>query len=133
MQPIDLPEVVEFWHSIEGIGMSPDDNPVDLEEYLCHNSGLSFVAFDGSQLVGAVLCGQDGRRGYINHLAVAKSHRRNGLGEKLVNRCLGALLELGIRKCHIFVFQNNQQAIAFWSQTGWEHRTDLIIMSKRIP
>ena len=133
MQPADLAVVVDFWHQIEGIGMSPDDTPEDLCSYLAHNPGLSFVAYDGSQLVGAVLCGQDGRRGYINHLAVAKSHRKCGLGDTLVNTCLDALLERNIHKCHIFVFQDNLPAIAFWTHTGWQQRTDLIVMSRRMP
>jgi ribosomal protein S18 acetylase RimI-like enzyme len=132
MQPGDLPAVITFWHTIEGMGMSPDDNPFDLAVYLCHNPALSYVAFEGINLIGAVLCSQDGRRGYINHLAVAKNHRKLGLGEKLVDQCLASLLRLGIRKCHIFVFQNNQAGIAFWSHTGWEHRTDLILMSRSI-
>jgi hypothetical protein len=63
MQPTDLVGVVNFWNRIEGIGMSPDDNPDALSSYLAHNPGLSFVAFDGEELVGAVLCGQDERRG----------------------------------------------------------------------
>jgi putative acetyltransferase len=99
MQPTDLVGVVNFWNRIEGIGMSPDDNPDALSSYLAHNPGLSFVAFDGEELVGAVLCGQDERRGYINHLAVAKSHRKCGLGARLVNCCLEACQP----RCIIFI------------------------------
>jgi N-acetylglutamate synthase len=132
MQPADLAAVIDFWNSVEGIGMSPDDNPEDLKSYLAHNPGLSFVAHTGADLAGAVLCAQDGRRGYINHLAVAPSHRKQGLGDQLVSCCLEALRERNIHKCHIFVFCNNQPAIAFWTQTGWENRTDLMVMSRRI-
>jgi N-acetylglutamate synthase len=132
MLPADLAPVVVFWNSIEGIGMSPDDNPEDLRKYLAHNPGLSFVAHAGADLVGAVLCGQDGRRGYINHLAVAPTFRKQGLGARLVNCCLEALSERDIHKCHIFVFCNNQPAIAFWMRTGWEKRTDLLVMSMRM-
>jgi N-acetylglutamate synthase len=132
MQAADLAAVVDFWNSIDGIGMSPDDNSEDLSTYLAHITGLSFVAHTGPDLAGAVLCGQDGRRGYINHLAVAPSHRKQGLGDKLVSFCLEALRERNIHKCHIFVFCDNQPAIAFWTQTVWEQRNDLLVMSRRI-
>lgn len=133
MLPDDFEKVMTLWLASEGVGLSDDDDtPEGLERYLDQNPGLSFVAVDNGELVGAVLCGQDGRRGYIHHLAVASSHRMGGIGKVLIERCLGALRFLGIHKCHIMVFRDNQNAIDFWAKTGWFQRDDIILMSRWI-
>lgn len=126
----DIPQVIELWQTCQGIGLSEDDNPEGVMSYLSHNPGLSFVAVSERQVVGAVLAGQDGRRGYLHHLAVKPSCRYQGIGTGLVERSLVALKEIGIRKCHIFVFTDNQGALAFWGKAGWETRSDLKIMSR---
>ena len=100
-----------------------------IDHCLDHNPGLSFVARDDKKLVGAVLCGHDGRRGYIDHLAVRKSHRRQGIGSALVTRCVYNLMRIGIRKWHLFVLEDNQPAIAFWKELGWAQRVELVTMS----
>jgi ribosomal protein S18 acetylase RimI-like enzyme len=129
----DFEKVMALWRACEGVGLSDDDDtPEGLKRYLDQNPGLSFVALDDGDLIGAVLCGQDGRRGYIHHLAVASSHRMRGTGKALIDRCLEALQMLGVRKCHIMVFRDNQNAIAFWAKTGWFQRDDLILMSRWI-
>jgi ribosomal protein S18 acetylase RimI-like enzyme len=79
--------------------------------------------------VGAVLCGHDGRRGYIDQLAVRKSHRRQGIGKALVARCLYNLMRIGIHKWHLFVLEDNRDAIAFWKKLGWAERVELVTMS----
>lgn len=98
--------------------------------FLDCNPGLSFVAREGGQLVGAVLCGHDGRRGYIHHLAVSKPYRCQGVGRALAGQCLSALRAAGIHKCHLFVFDDNQEAIAFWKKMGWTQRIELTVMSQ---
>ena len=128
----DYDEVANLWQSSEGVGLSDADSREGVARFLERNPGLSFVACDGEQLVGAVLCGHDGRRGYIHHLAVSKSHRRQGLGWALVERCLSALGRDGIGKCHIFVFVDNQDTIAFWKNIGWTQRVELVMMSRYI-
>ena len=130
MKPDDYPQVIELWKSCEGIGLSADDSQEGISHYLSCNPGLSLVAEEAGQVVGAVLVGQDGRRGYLNHLAVKSSHRSQGIGSALVNSSLAALRRIGIRRCHIFVFTDNQGALNFWEKVGWEARTELKIMSK---
>ena len=92
----------------------------------------SFVAKDGSTVIGAVLSGHDGRRGYIHHLAVHPDYRRQGIGQQLIDHCFAALLAIGIQKCHLFIFKENQSGIAFWEGTGWSYREDIAVMSKMI-
>lgn len=132
MQITDHPAVVHLWKSVPGIGLSEADSETGISMFLTHNPGLSYVACSGETVVGAVLCGNDGRRGYIHHLAVHPDHREQGLGKTLVERCLTMLESSGIQKCHLFVYRDNLEGMAFWEHTGWIERIDLTIMSKDI-
>src|SRR2546421_4865159 len=96
----DFDEVHRLWGKTEGVGLNESDSRPNVASYLERNSGMSFVARHGTKLVGAVLCGHDGRRGYLHHLAVAKKHRRKGLGKKLVAACFAQLARSGILKCN---------------------------------
>jgi ribosomal protein S18 acetylase RimI-like enzyme len=125
----DYDSTIALWTTTEGVGLSAADSKENIARYLARNPDLSFVAFEVKQLVGAVLCGHDGRRGYIHHLAVEKTHRHQGIGKVLVTRCLAALKAAGIDKCHLWVFTANPDAIAFWKEIGWSLRTDLVMMS----
>ena len=126
----DYGEVLALWRTSKGVGLSDADSEESIASYLHRNPGLSFVARDGKHLVGCVLCSHDGRRGYIHHLAVSESQRRQGLGRALVERCLSALRRDGIDKCHIFVFADNRDTIAFWKSIGWTQRVELVMMSQ---
>jgi len=123
-------QVLTLWKASEGVGLSEADSPEGIARFIERNPGLSFVACDSQQLVGVVLCGQDGRRGYIHHLAVSQTHRRQGIGRTLVQRSMAALEGAGIDKCHIFVFRENQAAIGFWKKTEWLERVDLTMLSR---
>jgi ribosomal protein S18 acetylase RimI-like enzyme len=118
-----------LWKKTEGIGLSQADERQNIAGFLEHNAGMSFVAEDAGQLVGAIMCGSDGRRGFLHHLAVDGSRRRSGIGRMLVDRCLAALAERGLRKCHIFVLADNVEGKRFWNRIGWEERTTLVVMS----
>src|SRR6185437_14982898 len=91
----DYDEVLELWQRSEGVGLSESDTRTEIGKFLNRNRGMSFVALEGRSLVGAILCGHDGRRACLYHLAVAPLHRRNGLGTKLVHRCLAELKKAG--------------------------------------
>ena len=128
----DYQTVLALWQSIEGVGLSAADRPENLARYLDRNPGLSLVAVKDGRLIGAVLCGHDGRRGYIHHLAVAPGSRRKGIGKVLVDRCLENLAVEKIGKCHLFVFADNREAVLFWEGTGWHSREELQIFSRYI-
>ncbi len=129
----DFDQVSALWKSMEGVGLDPEiDSRAGVKRFLFRNRSLSFVALEGKEIVAAALCGTDGRRGYLHHLAVKPSRRRRNIGRGLVDRCLSALKKDGINKCHIFVFAKNHQAIGFWKKIGWSVRKDLFIMSRPI-
>ena len=122
-----------LWEQCEGVGLHDDcDSREGIQSYLRRNPGMSFIATVEGEAVGAVLGGHDGRRGYIHHLAVRPDCHRQGLGRRLVDRCLDALRSAGIRKCHIFIFNTNAEGIAFWKTVGWTVRTDIHVISKDI-
>ena len=128
-RPAHYDAVIQLWRSAEGVVMRDADERAPLSAYLEQHRGLSFIAMQHGAVVGAVLCGTDGRRGYLQHLAVARSHRRRGIGKSLVDASVRALAARGIDKCHLMVLANNAEAQAFWSRLGWKDRNDVRLMS----
>lgn len=126
----DYYSVFELWRNTEGIGLSEADSRENISLFLQRNPGFSLIAQKDNEIIGVILCGHDGRRGYFHHLVVRKDHRLKGLGRKLVKSCLKRLNLAGIDKCHIFVFWKNELGQRFWTADGWETRHDLNIMSK---
>lgn len=132
MRPEDFDAVLALWRQTEGVGLNESDTRPAITAYLARNPGLSFVARGDEAIVGAVLCGHDGRRGYLHHLAVAAAHRKRGLGKQLVHACLAALAPLGISRCNIFLFSDNAAGESFWHYHGWRKRDDLCVLQKQI-
>lgn len=128
----DFDAVIALWQRTEGVGLNESDTRRAITAFLRRNPRLSFVAEQGGRIIGAVLCGHDGRRGYLHHLAVSKRHRRRGIGRRLVNACLAKLRKAGIQKCNIFIFANNAAGMKFWAHTGWSLRTELRLMQIRL-
>ncbi len=132
MEPNDYQFVHALWDSCEGIGRSKADSEPRIRQFLAQNPGLSHAACEGDRIVGTILCGEDGRRGYLHHLAVHPAFRRRGIGGMLVRNCLETLARKNIQKCHLFIFRENHEGMEFWENEGWSQRDDLQIMSKFI-
>jgi putative acetyltransferase len=128
----DFAAVSRLWRVTEGVGLSESDSGPNIAAYLARNPGMSFVARSGGEIIGAVLCGHDGRRGYLHHLAVARAHRRKRVGKKLVEACLARLAAVGIPKCNIFLYADNAAGESFWKHNGWAKRSDLQVMQKAV-
>jgi N-acetylglutamate synthase len=126
----DLAHALELWGQTDGVGLNESDTVDQLTLYLERNPGLSLVARAGNRIVGAVLCGHDGRRGYLHHLAVAPEYRKRGLGRQMVEDCLESLRQIGIRKCSIFLYADNEAGERFWKNGGWSKRTDLQVLQR---
>ena len=132
MTKVDIEPALALWRATEGMGLSDVDVPERLAAYLQRNPGLSVVVEDDGRLVGAALCGHDGRRGFLYHVAVAKGYRGRGLGQALVQACLDGLAGTGISKCHLFVLAANEAGQAFWNHTGWARRGDVAVFSRNL-
>ena len=102
-----------------------DDSREGIEKYLRRNPTTSFVAEDGGVIAGAVLCGHDGRRGYIQHMSVSPLYRRRGIGKRLLDAALAALKAEGINKTALVAFRKNALGNAFWESMGFGLREDL--------
>jgi len=124
----DYDEVIRLWKRTEGVGLNESDTRSAIASFLRRNSGLSFVAEKRGRIVGAVLCGHDGRRGYLHHLAVARRYRRQGIGMQLINACLAKLHAADIHKCNIFVYAGHAAGMSFWKHNDWRLRADLRVM-----
>ncbi len=122
--------VFGLWTACEGVGLSDADSRPNIERFLLRNPGMSFVARDGEVIIGAILAGHDGRRGYLHHLAVHPEYRRRGIGHLLFETALDALRAAGIKKCHGFVFRDNVRGLDFWRAVGWTVREDVRLISK---
>jgi ribosomal protein S18 acetylase RimI-like enzyme len=124
----DYGAVMDLWNSVPGV--RANETPEELGRILARNPQLSWKAQAQGQLVGAVLCCHDGRRGYLYHLAVAPAVRGLGVGRELVERSLAGLSREGIRRCSIFLITDNAEGEAFWKRIGWRERTDLKVLAK---
>ena len=122
----DYEEVYELWMQIKGFAMrSVDDSKEGIERFLKWNPGLSVVAEENGEIVGAILCGSDGRRGCLYHVCVHKDYRRQGIGKTMVIWCMEKLKELQINKVSLIAFTQNDIGNAFWKEIGWTKREDL--------
>jgi N-acetylglutamate synthase len=117
----DYEEVSRLWSVTEGLSLSDDDSREGIAVYLRRNTGLCFVSVDAGKIVGTILCGHDGRRGILRHLAVAREFRKNGIARLLIRASLEALAGEGIKKCNIFVMDFNAAGIRFWERMGAVH------------
>ena len=125
----DYDAVVELWRSCEGLSIRDADSRAGVERYLARNPGLSFVAERGARIVGSIMAGYDGKRGYIQHLAVDESARRQGIASRLVGLSVDALKAEGIDKSHVHVLRNNRDGNACWSRLGWRRRSEVVMYS----
>jgi len=121
----DYDSVIELMKQTPGVSFRDADSRASTERYLARNPDLSFVAEVQGVLVGCVMSGHDGRRGYLQHLVVLPAYRRKGIANALVEKCLSGLEDLGIQKTHIDVFKTNGSAQAYWSSRGWKLRDDI--------
>ena len=125
----DYEDVLSLLRASPGVAIRGADSREATERYLVRNPELSFVARCAKRLVGCVMCGHDGRRGYLQHLAVDPSYQRRGIGTELVGRCLRELKRLGIDKTHLDVLAANAPAHQFWTSRGWKRRDDIVLFS----
>jgi len=127
----DYDRAYDLWMSCVGMGLNNlDDSKDGIAKFLNRNPETCFVAEEGQTLVGVILAGNDGRRGYIYHTAVRPECRNQGIGTSLVDTAMGALKALGIHKAALVVFAKNKDGNAFWERLGFTSREDLVYRNK---
>jgi putative acetyltransferase len=124
----DYAAAVELWKKVEGVEIAEGDSKDEITRYLLRNPGLSRVASAGSIIVGVALCGHDGRRGYIYHLAVDPNFQRRGVGKRLLDECLDRLRGTGVTRVLVMVAKDNPRGRDFWRSNGWEELESAIAM-----
>ncbi|MDV3425763.1 MAG: GNAT family N-acetyltransferase [Bacillota bacterium] len=127
----DYDSVYLLWSETKGMGLrSLDDSKEGIEKFLKRNPTTSFVSEIDGEIAGVILCGHDGRRGYIYHTAVKQSQRGKGIGKELIKCAYKALESEGITKGALVVFKTNEIGNSFWKSQGWQKRDDLNYYSK---
>lgn len=122
----DYDMVYELWMQIKGFAIrSIDDSREGVERFLKRNPTTSVVAIEDGKVVGAILCGHDGRRGCLYHVCVAPKYRLRGIGKSMVVFTMNALKKEGISKVSLIAFAQNDIGNAFWNDIGWTRRLDL--------
>lgn len=129
----DYPELFSLWENTPNMGLrSLDDSEEGIRLFLKRNPTTNFAAREDGRLVGAILCGHDGRRGYIYHTVVLPEYRRQGIASALVEAAVEALKEEGITRVCLNVVETNERGKAFWKNRGWEKKDFLGFYSKSI-
>ena len=125
MQIEDYDQVYALWMTIHGFSIRTiDDSREGVERFLKRNPGISVVAEMDGRVVGAILCGHDGRRGCLYHVCVDASYRQHGIGRKLVAKAIEALKAEQINKVYLIAFTRNEGGNAFWKKAGWQCQDD---------
>lgn len=129
----DYDDVYNLWMSCAGMGLNNlDDSKEGIEKFLNRNPETCLVAEIERKVVGVILAGNDGRRGYIYHTAVDQRFREQGIASSLVETAMNVLKQCGINKVALVVFEKNQNGNAFWERLGFSTRNDLIYRNKTI-
>lgn len=121
----DYDSVIHLMKKTPGLTFRDADSRESTARYLDRNPHLSFIATVDEDVVGCIMSGHDGRRGYLQHLVVHPDHRRKGIANALVEKCLSSLETIGIYKSHIDVLKTNLIGSSYWESQGWKLRTDI--------
>ena len=129
----DYDNVYSLWMSCVGMGLNNlDDSKDGIEKFLKRNPDTCYIALEKDEIIGVIMVGSDGRRGYIYHTAVHPNYRKQGIGKALVEIALDSLLKLGINKVALVVFERNNAGNEFWEKMGFTSRNDLIYRNKAL-
>jgi len=133
MEISDYEQVLELWLQCEGLGLrSLDDSREGIDLFLKRNPTTNFIAVADEKVIGVIMTGHDGRRGYIYHTVVKKEYRNQGIGSQLVEKAIEALRKEGITRVCLNVMETNVHGKEFWCHKGWEKKDFLGFYSRSI-
>jgi len=124
-------QVIALWETVFAYETAHNRPDLVIDKKLAVNDDLFFVALADNTVVGTVMAGYDGHRGWIYSVAVSRSNRRRGIGAQLVSHAEHALIAKGSVKINLQIMQGNESVTAFYSALGFsvENR---ISMGKQI-
>jgi len=125
----DYSELFQLWKE-NGLAIRPGDDLEGVKLKLQRDPNLFLTAQENHEIVGVVMGAWDGRRGWINHLAVKHGHQRRGIGTALVRELERRLIEKGARKVNAQVYKWNKKSLKFFKANGYETHEDLIMIGK---
>lgn len=128
MEQTDIPAALRVWQETSGRAR-PVDTHDGLVRYVEHNPGLCQVAVQGDDMIGVLVGGHDGRRGFLHHVGVLAPVRRHGVGRALVDCYLAGLREQGILRLHLLIRQSNAAGLRFWKAYGCRERANTVVIS----
>ncbi|HMZ07900.1 MAG TPA: GNAT family N-acetyltransferase [Anaerolineales bacterium] len=127
----DYERILKLWQGIEtGINVGRSDTSEEIKKKIERDPDLFLVAEQGNEIIGTVIGAFDGRRGMIYHLAVRKDQRKHGIGTMLLTEVEKRLQAKGCIKCYLLVLADNNQAIHFYEDLGWQESKQDRIFSK---
>ena len=129
----DYDETWGLWiHTKEMALNNLDDSREGIRKFLRRNPSTCFVAKEEQKIVGVILAGNDGRRGYIHHLAVLEEARRKKIATKLLNAALEGLKKEGITEVAVLAKRSNECGNLFWEEENFDPREDLVYRCKNL-
>lgn len=129
----DYEQVWNLWINIKGMGLNNlDDSKEGIERFLKRNPTTCFVARENDKIIGVIMAGHDGRRGFIYHTAVLEEKRKQGVAGELLATAMKALQKEDIKKVALVVFDKNEIGNSFWEKAGFSVRKDLIYRNKAL-
>ncbi len=115
----DRTQVIELWKKVFGYDAPHNEPALSISKKLANNDGLFFVATDRSKVIGTVMAGYDGHRGWLYAVAVQHELQRSGLGKKLVLAAEDALAAAGCLKVNLQLLASNEATADFYKSLGY--------------
>jgi ribosomal protein S18 acetylase RimI-like enzyme len=129
-QPGDRDALITLWADCD-LTRPENDPSRDIDRKLAHDPENLLVLDANGAIVGSVMLGYEGHRGWINYLAVHPSHRRQGWARQLMEEAERRLRDVGCAKINLQVRSSNKETLAFYSQVGFVV-DDVISLGKRL-
>jgi len=127
----DKNSVIALWKDVFNPQNPHNDPELVINTKVSFNDGLFFVACENKKIIGTIMAGYGGHRGWIYSLAVSQKYRRKGIGTKLVNKALNELINLGCIKVNLQIYGDNQFVVDFYKKVGFSIE-DRVSMGKRL-
>jgi ribosomal protein S18 acetylase RimI-like enzyme len=131
MIPEDYEGAYDLWTRVPGMNLNSLDNSYEgIARIIRKNPETCFVAVEREQIVGTILGGTDGRKGFVYHTAVDPAQQGKGIGTILINRVCENFKKEKITKIGLFVVLDNENGKQFWGKKGWKLRPDIVYLDR---